>query len=192
MTFKGAVNSATDNRVIRGIARAGYAISGALHILVAYMILRVALGAQEEADQAGALATLATQGGGALSLWVVAAGLVALALGRLAETVLGLHPGECVDAHRRQSPIMNRLKAFGLSLVYSAVAFTAIQFALGARRQGSRQTAGLSARLMHSEGGKTILVIAGVVVAAIGAYYVHKGASRKFLDDLRLPGGRLV
>ncbi|MCT7658385.1 DUF1206 domain-containing protein [Mycobacterium deserti] len=192
MTFKGAVHRATGSRAVRFIARAGYPISGVLHLLVAYMIARIALGSEGEADQAGALATLATEGGGAVSLWVVAAGLIALAMWRLAETVLGLHPGESADAHRRHSPILNRLKAFGLALVYLAVAVTAVQFAVGASRRGSQQTAGLSARLMQSDGGKTILVLTGLVIAAIGSYYVHKGASRKFLDDLNLPGGRLI
>jgi hypothetical protein len=189
---KAAVNRATDSRVVQCVARAGYPISGTLHLLVAYMILRIAVGFKEEADQTGALATLASNGGGALPLWIVAAGLMALAMWRLAETVLGLHPGECSDADARRSPIQNRLKAFGLALVYGAVAFTAIQFALGAGRRGSQQTAGLSARLMQSDGGKTILVLAGLVIVTIGGYYMYKGASTKFLKDLTVPGGRMI
>jgi Domain of Unknown Function (DUF1206) len=187
-----AVNRATDSRVVRCIARAGYPISGTLHLLIAYMILRIAVGSKGEADQTGALATLASSGGGAVPLWIVAAGLIALAMWRLAETVLGLHPGECTDADARSSRIQNRLKAFGLALVYGAVAFTAIQFALGAGRRGSQQTAGLSARLMQSDGGKAILIIAGLVIAAIGGYYMYKGASTKFLRDLTVPGGRTI
>jgi Domain of Unknown Function (DUF1206) len=111
---------------------------------------------------------------------------------RLAESVLGLHPAECTDADKRHTPIVNRLKAFGLALVYSAVAFTAIQFALGVGRRGHAVTEGLSARLMQSVGGKSVLVAVGVVMASIGGYYVHKGATRKFLRDLTVPGGRLI
>jgi hypothetical protein len=192
MSFKGVVNDATGSRVVRFIARAGYPISGTLHLLIGYTIVRIALGFGGEADQTGALATLATEGGGTFSLWIVAGGLIALAMWRLAETVLGLHPGESTEAHKRDSPLMNRLRAFGLALVYCAVAFTAIQFALGTRKRGSEQTAGLSARLMQSDGGRAILVIAGLAVAVIGAYFVHKGASRKFLKDLTVPGGRVI
>lgn len=191
MSVKSAVNRATDSRAIQIFARAGYPISGVLHLLVAYMIARIALGSGGDADQSGALSTLASEGG-AWSLWAVAAGLLALAMWRLAETLLGLHPGETPDAHSRRSPIMNRLKAFGLALVYGAVAFTAVQFALGASRRSSQLTQGLSARLMQSDAGKTILVVAGLAIAAIGAYYVHKGATRKFLKDLCMPGGRLI
>ncbi|RAV06229.1 hypothetical protein DQP55_23990 [Mycolicibacterium sp. GF69] len=192
MSFKGAVNEATERRAVQFMARAGYPISGTLHLLIAYTIARIALGFGGQADQTGALATLATEGGGTLSLWIVAGGLIALAMWRLAETVLGLHPGESTEAHKRESPLINRLKAFGLALVYCALAFTAVQFALGARRRGTEQTAGLSARLMQSDGGSAILVIAGLAIAVIGAYFFHKGASRKFLQDLTVPGGRLI
>nr|WP_090339754.1 DUF1206 domain-containing protein [Mycolicibacterium malmesburyense]CRL68288.1 integral membrane protein [Mycolicibacterium malmesburyense] len=192
MSFKGAVNDATGSRVVQFLARAGYPVSGILHLLVAYTIVRIALGLGGDADQSGALATLATEGGGNVSLWIVAGGLIALAMWRFAETVLGLHPGESTEAHKRDSPLMNRLRAFGLGLVYCAVAFTAIQIALGARIRGSEQTSGLSARLMQSDGGKAVLVLGGLAIAVIGAYFVHKGATKKFLKDLTVPGGRLV
>jgi len=58
MSFKGAVNRATDNPVLQRIARAGYLISGLLHLLVASIIVRIALGSTGEADQTGALAKI--------------------------------------------------------------------------------------------------------------------------------------
>jgi uncharacterized membrane protein len=191
-SVKGAVNEATQTRAVEWIARAGYPVSGILHLLIAYLIVRIALGFGGDADQTSALATLANSGGGALPLWIVAGGLIALAMWRFAEAVLGLHPAESTHAHHRKSPISDRLRAFGLGLIYCAVAFTAIQFALNVSRWGKGMTAGLSARLMQSGGGKTLLVIVGFVIAAIGAYYVHKGATRKFLNDLTVPGGRLI
>lgn len=192
MTFKGAVNRATESRTVEWIARIGYPVNGVLHLLIAYIIVRIAFGFRGEADQTGALATLAAQRGGVFSLWVVAFGLFALAMWRLAETVLGLHPGEDTDADLRDSPLVNRLKAFGLAVVYLALAFAAVQFALGVGRQGTQRAEGLSARLMQSSGGKVVLVGVGVAVAAFGGYLVYKGASRKFLRDLTVPGGVLI
>ena len=192
MSFKGAVNWATGSRTVESIARAGYPVNGLLHLLIAYIIVRIAFGFSGDADQTGALATLAEQRGGESSLWVVALGLIALAMWRLAETVLGLHPGEHTHAHLRDSPLVNRLKAFGLALIYLALAFTAAQFALGVGRQGSERAIGLSARLMQSSGGNLVLVAVGLVITAIGAYFVYKGASKKFLGDLTVPGGRLI
>lgn len=193
MTFKGAVNRATGSRTVEWIARAGYPVSGLLHLLIAYIIARIASGFGGDADQTGALAALAAQPGGQMSLWIVAFGLFALAMWRLAETVLGLHPGEDTDADLRDSPLINRLKAFGLAVVYLALAFAAVQFALGVGRQGSDRAEGLSARLMQSGGGgKAVLVAVGLAIAAFGGYFVYKGASRKFLQDLTVPGGALI
>lgn len=192
MSFKGAVNRATDSRTVEWIARAGYPVSGLLHVLIAYIIVQIAFGSPGDADQTGALATLAAQPGGEASLWVVAFGLVALALWRLAETVLGLHPGEHSFAHMRESPLINRLKAFGLALLYLGLAFAAVQFALGVGRQGSERAEGLSARLMQSDGGQTVLVAVGLAIAGFGGYFVYKGASKKFLQDLTVPGGPLI
>lgn len=190
--FKGAVNRATESRTVEAIARIGYPVSGVLHLLIAYIIVRIAFGFRGEADQTGALAVLAGQRGGSMSLWVVAFGLFALSLWRLAEVVLGLHPGESTDADKRDTPLVNRLKALGLAVVYLALAFAAVQFALGVGRQGSERAAGLSARLMQTGGGKAVLVVIGVAIVAFGGYFIYKGASRKFLADLTVPGGQLM
>lgn len=190
--FKGAVNRATESRTVESLARAGYPVSGLLHLLIAYIIVRIAFGFRGEADQTGALAVLAEQRGGSMSLWVVAFGLFALSMWRLAEVVLGLHPGESDHADRRHTSLVNRFKASGLAVVYLALAFASVQFAVGVGRQGSERAEGLSARLMQSGGGKAVLVAAGVTIAAFGGYFIYKGASRMFLRDLTVPGGRLM
>jgi hypothetical protein len=185
------VRRATSERSARIAARAGYVISGVVHLLIAYLIVRVALGDKANADQTGALATIADTTGGFATLWAVAAALVPLMLWRLAETVVGLHPAE-----QRRDPhdlrVLNRLKAFGLAVVYAAVAVTAVQFALGRRKSGAAQDAGLSARLMQSTQGKAMLIMVGIVIVAIGSYFAFKGASRKFLNDLTVSPGWTV
>ena len=84
-SLQGVADRATDNDAFEYAARAGFAVSGVLHLLVAFIILRIAFGSSGNADQSGALATLAGQPGGAVILWVAAAGLVALGLWRIAE-----------------------------------------------------------------------------------------------------------
>lgn len=190
--FKGVVNRATESRTAETIARIGYPVSGILHLLIAYIIARIAFGFRGEADQTGALAILAGQRGGSLSLWVVAFGLFALAMWRLAEVVLGLHPGESAHAHMRDTPLLNRLKALGLAIAYLALAGAAVQFAIGVGRYGGERAAGLSARLMQTGSGKAVLVAIGVAVAVFGGYFVYKGASRRFLGDLTMPGGQVM
>jgi hypothetical protein len=185
------VRRATSQRVPRTAARAGYVISGIIHLLIAYLIGRIALGNGGNADQNGALAALADTTGGFATLWAVAVALVPLTLWRLAETVVGLHPAEH-QRDPRDYRAVNRLKAFGLAIVYAAVAITAVQFALGSRKSSAAQNAGLSAGLMQSTQGKAVLIVVGLVIAAIGGYFAYKGASRKFLNDLTVSPGRAL
>jgi len=186
------VARAAQNRFLRCVARAGYPVSGLLHLLVSYIIVRIAVGSSGNADQSGALATVASSRAGAEALWIIAAGLIALAMWRLAETLIGLHPGEHPKRDPDETRMTNRLRAFGLAAVYCAVAYTAVRFALGARKSSSELNAGLSGRLMHSDGGKALLVVIGAAITVIGGYYVYKGASRRFANDLCIRCGRLL
>ena len=185
----GVVRSATAHPVARVAARAGYVISGFLHLLIAYIIVRIAIGSGGDADQTGALGAIASTSGGSAALWAVAVALVPLTLWRLAETILGLHPGERHDRDPKDLRWGNRLKALGLAVVYAAIAVTAVQFALGSRKSSAAQNAGLSARLMRSTEGKAVLAVIGLAIATIGCYFAYKGASRKFCNDLTVSPG---
>jgi Domain of Unknown Function (DUF1206) len=185
----GVVDKATDNTAFEYTARVGFAASGVLHLLVAYIIARIAFGSGGNADQSGALATLAGQTGGAVMLWIVAVGLVALGLWRVAEALIGSKPGERSGRGQDGSPAWKRAKSLGLAIVNFAIAFSAARFAMGSGQSSSQQNAGFSAQLMLSGWGTAVLILVGLGVAAVGGYHVYKGASKKFLKDLRVSGG---
>src|SRR4029078_4611360 len=91
----GAVDRATDSTAFEYAARAGFAVSGGLHFLIAFIVLRIAFGTGGgNADQSGALGTIAQQPGGKFMLWAAAVGMAALALWHVAEAIVGKHPGE--------------------------------------------------------------------------------------------------
>jgi uncharacterized membrane protein YidH (DUF202 family) len=188
-SIHGVADRATDSDAFEYAARAGFAVSGVLHLLVAYIILQIAFGASGNADQSGALTTLAKQTGGALMLWVVAIGLVALGLWRIAEAIVGSKPGERSGRDRDDTPAWKRGKSLGLAIVNFAIALSAARFAMGSGQQSSQQNAGLSAQMMQSGWGKAVLILVGLGLAAVGGYHVYKGASKKFLKDLRSSGG---
>ena len=189
MIDRGVVDKATDNTAFEYTARAGFAASGVLHLIVAYIILRIALGSGGNADQSGALATLAGQTGGTVMLWITAVGLFALGLWRVAEALLGSKPGERSGRGQDDSPAWKRAKSLGLAIVNFAIAFSAVRFAMGSGQPSSQQNAGLSAQLMQSGWGKAVLIMIGLGVTAVGGYHIYKGASKKFLKDLRVSGG---
>ncbi|CAJ1500882.1 DUF1206 domain-containing protein [[Mycobacterium] burgundiense] len=188
----GAADRATDNDAFEHLARAGFAASGVLHLLVGYIIARLAfVGGGGAADQSGALATLAAQTGGKILLWVAAAGLLALGLWRVAEAVIGAKPGES-GGRMGDKPAWKRAKSLGLAAVNVAIAYSAARYAMGSGQSSSQQNAGLSGQLMQSGWGKAVLIAVGVGIAAVGAYHVYKGVTKKFLDDLRVSGGTAV
>src|SRR5690349_10601780 len=83
-----AAASAHRNPWFERAARGGYAASGVLHLLLAWIVLRLAFGGGGSADQSGALATLSAQTGGTLMLWLAAVGLAALGLWHFVEAVV--------------------------------------------------------------------------------------------------------
>lgn len=188
----GVAHRATGSDAFEYAARAGFAASGVLHLLVAFIIAQLAFtGASGNADQSGALATLAAQSGGKIALWVAAVGLAALGLWRVAEAIMGAKPREAAG-RRGDNPGWKRAKSVAMAVVNFAIAFSAAKFAMGSGQQSSQQNAGMSAQLMQSGGGKLLLIAIGIGVIAVGGYHVYKGASEKFLDELTVSGGRLV
>jgi hypothetical protein len=188
----GAVDRATDSDALETAARAGFAVSGMLHLLVAYIMLQIALGSGGSADKSGALATLGGQTGGAVMLWLAAAGLVALGLWHVAEVIIGPHPGEHFGRDDGHSHMWERLKAAGLALMYFVIAFSAAKFAIGSGKSDTAQQADMTARLMQSGWGKAVVVLVGLAVIGVGGYHVYKGATKRFLKDLRVTGGDAV
>lgn len=183
-TVHGTVDRATDSTAFIYAARAGYAVSGLLHLLIAVIVARLAFGSAGNADQSGAIATLAAQPGGTPALWVVAVGLAALALWRLAESVVGSHPNEPGRPDRGPKKMFNRVKSVALAVVYAGIAMTAIRFATGGGKSNSAENVSLTARLLQSGWGKAVLLGAAVGIVAVGGYHLYKGLSQTFSDDL--------
>ncbi|OBK72405.1 DUF1206 domain-containing protein [Mycobacterium sp. 1274761.0] len=188
----GVVDRATDSKAFEYAARGGFAASGVLHLLVAFIVLRLAFGTSGNADQSGALATLAKQPGGAVMLWVSAVGLLALGLWRVSEAVVGSKPGEKSGQQAGDSAAWKRVKSLGLAIVNFAIAVSAARFAMGSGQSSGQQNAGMSAQLMQSGWGKALLIAVGLGLAVVGGYHIYKGAAKKFLKDLRVSGGTAI
>ncbi|MEE4025207.1 DUF1206 domain-containing protein [Gordonia sp. PKS22-38] len=186
------VDRVTDSPWFERAARAGHVVNGLLHLLLAYIVARIAFGGGGSADQSGALAVFAGQPGGRVVLWVAAVAFVALALWRLAEAILGGKANDPDSSDGGLSEWFDRGKALALFVLYLSLAWSAVNFATGSGQSSGQQNAGMSARLMQHTGGKLVLVIVGLIVVAVGGYFVYKGVTKNFLDDLRRGGGTAV
>lgn len=176
---RSAANTAQDNVWFERAARGGFAASGLMHLLIAFIIARLALGDGGNADQSGALATLAAQPLGAVMLWVAAVVLAALGVWYFVETFL-------------ENDAKHRVKSAAVGIVYVSLAFSAGKFAMGTGQSSGQQNAGLSARMMQSGWGKAVLAVIALVVIGVGAYHVYKGVSKKFVKDLDVSGGTAI
>ncbi|GIG39951.1 DUF1206 domain-containing protein [Cellulomonas phragmiteti] len=159
-------------------ARAGYAASGLVHVLIGVLAAQLALGSSEgSADESGAFSTIAATPFGAVVLWFSVVAFVALAAWQAAAAVSGA-AGETSD----------RVKAGAKAVVYLALAGTAFTVVRGG--SGGGQTSSTTAELMQAPGGRLLVGAVGVGVVVVGAYHVYKGWTKKFLEDLhRLPSG---
>lgn len=191
-TLGGIADKATDSDAFEYTARAGFAVSGVLHLLIGFLIVQIAFGSGGNADQSGALATLARQTGGSVLLWVVAIGLAALGLWRIAEAIVGSKPGEKSGGNGEDSPAWKRVKALALAVVNFAIALSAMRFALGSGQQSTQQNSGLSAQLMTTGWGKAVLIAVALGLVAVGGYHVYKGVAKKFAKDLRVSAGTAI
>ena len=97
------------NSVFERFARAGYIVSGLLHLIIGYLAIRIALGSGGgTADQSGALAALAAKPGGIVALWVAAVALAVMGCGGSSKPPLVGPPTRNLRAHRRKSRIGRR------------------------------------------------------------------------------------
>ncbi|MDI9914177.1 DUF1206 domain-containing protein [Rhodococcus sp. IEGM 1379] len=179
------------NSVFEHFARAGFVVSGIVHLIIGYIAIRLALGGGgSTADQSGALAELAGKPGGAIALWVGTVAFTIMGLWRLAEAALG--SSSTPDADSTTAEVIDRVKAFALAVVYFAFAFSTFGFARGSGKSSGGQSAGITTRLMQSGVGTAALVAGALIIVAIGGYHVYKGVSQNFLEDLEGTTGRLV
>ncbi|HEY5856614.1 MAG TPA: DUF1206 domain-containing protein [Aldersonia sp.] len=171
------------NSFFERFARAGFVVSGIVHLIIGYIAIRLALGgAAGTADQSGAMTELAAKPGGIAALWVGVVAFAIMGLWRLAEAALG--SSSTPDADSTKSEVIDRLKAFALAVVYFSLAFSALGFARGSGRSSSGQSAGITAGLMQTTPGTIALVTGALVIIAVGGYHIYKGVAQKFLDDL--------
>ena len=171
-----AAREAGNSPVVEWGARLGYVTLGIIHLLIAWIALKVAWdigGGSKKADTSGALQTLSSSGGGVLLLWVCVVGFLLLAVWQLFEAALG--HGETAD----------RLKAAAKGVTYLFFAWTTFKVGQGANSSAEKQTEDFTAGLMGSPGGRLLVGVVGLVVLGIAGYHVYKGWTKKFLEDLR-------
>ena len=165
----GKAEQAGDSRSLELLARVGLVAYAVVHLLIAWLAAQLAwgVGASKSADLSGAMRTGADQPLGKFVLWLVAVGLVALALWQASEVIWGYRNREAARRVRMQ------VASGAKSVVYAALGASAASVALGSgssssqsqqqatsgvlafpRRPGGRRGRGVDRRRRRRGGGR--------------------------------------
>jgi hypothetical protein len=194
MSVQGAARSTeqrtervSNGKALENAARVGLLAYGLVHLLVAWLALQLAWGGGrgQEADQSGAMATLARQPFGKPLLWVIALGLVALAVWQGAE-ILRWRGGWSASGKQRRKAITKSVKSAAKAIVYLGLAFLAIRFAVGSGQSSAQQQQQKTAGVFSWPGGRFLVGVIGLVMIGIGVQHVYKGVTKRFLKQIDL------
>ena len=177
-----AAHRAGRSRYLEVLARAGLAARGVLYLIIGVLALEVAFGgSRHQADQSGAIRTVAATPFGAVLLWLLAAGFTGLALWRLSESLSG---GPGTDGQQARS----RVAALAKAVLYGVIAFGILRYALGlgAPASSNQQAIDLTATVMRHPGGRIAVGIVGLALVAGGAVVAYRAWEQRFRSELKL------
>ena len=176
----GKAEQAGDSRSLEVLARVGLIAYGVVHLLIAWLAAQLAwgAGASKSADLSGAMRTLADQPLGKFVLWLVAVGLVALALWQASEVIWGYRNREA--ARRVRMQFASGAKA----VVYAALGASAASVALGSGSSSSQSQQQATSGVLALPGGRVVVVVAGLIVVGVGVAGVVKGVRESFAEEI--------
>ena len=176
----GKAQQAGDSASLEVIARVGLIAYGVVHLLIGWLALQIAWGASasNSADVSGALRTLADEPFGKILLWLVAVGLVALALWQASATIWGYRNHEGAERVRKQ--VTSGAKA----VIYAALGVSAASVALGLGSWSSQSQQQTTSGVLAWPAGYMIVVVTGLIIIGVGVAGVVKGVKKSFVEEI--------
>ncbi|NES30350.1 DUF1206 domain-containing protein [Micromonospora terminaliae] len=171
---------AANSRWLELLTRAGFIGYGIVHLLFAWLAVQIAFGKSgEEGNQNGALRTLGAQPLGKFLLVAVAVGLFAMAIWQAFEAVIGHR------FLRGKEKLFERIASVVRVIVFVWLGWTAIKVFQDASSNAADQQQQFTEKLMASDGGRWLVGLAGLVLAAVGIGMVIYGLKKKFERNLK-------
>lgn len=161
-------------------ARIGLVAYGVVHLLIAWIAVRIALGRGGNASSRGALHELARQPFGHALLLALAIGLFLLVVWRLVDGVFGHreHDGAALWGRRALD--------IGKAVIYGGIGVSALRIAAGG--SSTSHTRSWTARLMDLPAGQVVVGLVGLGVAVYGGAMVWRGATGRVAKQLDAEG----
>jgi hypothetical protein len=180
-TVADGVEQAVRNEpLIETVTQLGWIAKGLVYFLMGATAVGIARQqpTDDEASPKGALGRVLEQPGGRVLLGVLAVGLVLYCVWRILSVAV-------IRGHDLAAWLDRIGYAFS-AVFYALLALVAGQTVLKGGTPGRDNTVErLSRSLMDTGAGRVVVVIGGIAVVVVGAYFViGKGIMRKFVDDL--------
>jgi len=176
----GKVEQAGNSASLEAVARVGLIAYGVVHLLISWLALQLAWGAaaRKSADPSGALRTVADQPLGRILLWLVALGLVALALWQASEAIWGYRNRE------RAERVSKQVTSGAVAMIYAALGVSAASVALGSGSSSSQSQQQATSGVLGWPAGRVIVVVAGLIIVGVGVAGVFKGVQKSFGEEI--------
>jgi hypothetical protein len=189
VTAQDTARQAGNSDALEHLARVGLIAYGVVHLLVAWLAIQLAWfgSGGESADQSGAMATLAESPVGKPLLWVVAIGLIALAVWQAAE-VLRWRSGWSASGKARTKALRKSGNALVKAVIYVTLAVLAIRYATGTGKSSSSSQQETTAGVFGWPGGQFLVGAAGLILIGAGVWHVRKGFNKHFLKQIDTSG----
>jgi|GEM_PF-266063 len=164
------------------VGRAGWVAKGLVYSLIGVLFIKITLIQSEtgEANQAGALEAVAQTPGGTLLILAVGVGLALYSLWRLLTVV---SPGDWTGR-----ALLDRLGYAVSAGVYISLLLTILEIVQSADNDADvsedRQIEEIVRDVLSITAGRTLVIIASVVVAIVGAVFIRKGLTRSFRTQI--------
>src|SRR3954447_9240262 len=162
-----AAGRAGNSDALENLARIGLLAYGVVHLLVAWLALQLAWGGGGgEADQSGAMATLADSPVGKPLLWVLAVGLLALAVWQAAE-VLRWRFGWSASGQAKKKALWKTVQSLAKAAVYVVLAVLAIGFAVDSGKSNAQSQQDATAGVFGWPGGRWLVGLVALVLIGV-------------------------
>jgi hypothetical protein len=177
-----SAHRAKNSKPAQALGRAGMVCVGVVHLIVAYLALRVAFGDKgEQADQKGAISEIGTSSFGKVVLWILVVGLIAYGLWQFMEAAIGFR-----WVQKKGKRTRKRIGAVVRGILGISLGLYAARLATGSGSGGSgnQQQQEMTAKLLSLPFGQVLVAIAAAIVIGVGISQIRKGVKKKFLEDL--------
>lgn len=171
---RGSMARFSRSDTVEWAAHTGYAARGVIYVLLGILALRLSNGpgGSEAPNQQGAIHELLRHTFGGVLVLALAVGLAGYAVWRLTQALVGHTP-----EHGPYSA-MDRVAAAASGLTYAAFCAIAVGAFLGRDRKTPPRR--LTADVLSWPGGRVVVVAAGLVFIAIGAYQAKMAVTDDF------------